>query len=96
MTQPTPTRLWNDSADLDELKYAIDNGAVGATCNPVIAVGILKKELALWRPRIQERLRELPQATEDEIGWKLIEEMSSRAAQLLEPAFAAQDRKSVV
>src|SRR5205814_3877100 len=31
----------------------------------------------------------LPQATEDEIGWKLIEEMSVRAAKLLQPAFAA-------
>ena len=89
MTQTTPTSLWNDSADIDELNYAIENGAVGATCNPVIAVGILKKEMALWRPRIQELLRELPRATEDEIGWKLIEEMSVRAAKLLEPAFAA-------
>ena len=41
MTQTTPTVLWNDSADMDELRYAIENGAVGATCNPVIAVGIL-------------------------------------------------------
>lgn len=89
MTQTTPTALWNDSADIDELKYAIENGAVGATCNPVIAHGILKKELAVWRPRIQELLRELPGATEDQIGWKLVEEMSVRAAKLLEPAFAA-------
>jgi len=80
MTQTTPTVLWNDSADIDELRYAIENGAVGATCNPVIAVGILKKEL----------MRELPGATEDVIGWKLIEEMSVRAAKLLEPVFAAQ------
>jgi transaldolase len=88
MTQTTPTCLWNDSADIDELKYAIENGAVGATCNPVIAVGILKKDMAQWRPRIQELMRELPGATEDQIGWKLIEEMSMRAAKLLEPAFA--------
>jgi transaldolase len=88
MTQTTATCLWNDSADIDELKYAIDNGAVGATCNPVIAVGILKKEMGLWRPRIQELMRELPGATEDQIGWRLIEEMSVRAAKLLEPAFA--------
>jgi transaldolase len=88
MTQTTPTRLWNDSADIDELKYAIDNGAVGATCNPVIALAILKKEIGVWRPRIQELLRELPGATEDQIGWKLVEEMSVRAAKLLEPAFA--------
>jgi len=89
MTQTTPTCLWNDSADIDELMYAIENGAVGATCNPVIALGILKKEIALWRPRIESLLRELPGATEDQIGWKLVEEMSVRAAKLLEPAFAA-------
>ena len=89
MTQTTPTVLWNDSADIDELNYAIENGAVGATCNPVIAVGILKKHIAEWRPRIEALLRELPDATEDQIGWKLVEEMSVRAAKLLEPAFAA-------
>jgi transaldolase len=89
MTQTTPTCLWNDSADIDELNYAIENGAVGATCNPVIALGILKKDIAAWRPRIESLLRELPGATEDQIGWKLVEEMSVRAAKLLEPAFAA-------
>lgn len=87
MTQTTPTCLWNDSADIDELSYAIENGAVGATCNPVIALGILKKDIAAWRPRIEDLLRELPGATEDQIGWKLVEELSVRAAKLLEPAF---------
>ncbi|MGH7764742.1 MAG: transaldolase family protein [Candidatus Dormibacteraceae bacterium] len=87
MTQTTPTALWNDSADIDELKYAIDNGAVGATCNPVIAVGIIKKHIEEWRPRIEELLRVMPGATEDQIGWKLVQEMSVSAAKLLEPAF---------
>lgn len=90
MTQTTPTSLWNDSADIDELKYAMEHGAVGATCNPVIAFGILKKELSVWRPRIQALMAELPGATEDQIGWKLIEEMSVRAAKLLEPVFQAE------
>src|ERR1700681_825485 len=89
MTQSTPTCLWNDSADIDDLNYAIENGAVGATCNPVIAHGILKKHIAEWGPRIEALLRELPGATEDQIGWKLVEEMSVKAARLLEPAFAA-------
>ena len=87
MTQTTPTCLWNDSASIDELTRSIDDGAVGATCNPVIAVSVLKKELAAWRPRIESLLEELPTATEDQIGWKLIEELSVRAARLLEPAF---------
>jgi transaldolase len=87
MTQTTPTCLWNDSASIDELTRSIEDGAVGATCNPVIAVSVLKKELPAWRPRIQSLLRDLPTATEDAIGWKLIEELSVRAARLLEPAF---------
>jgi transaldolase len=87
MTQTTPTCLWNDSADIDELKYAIENGAVGATCNPVIAVTVLKKHLGDWKPRIEALVREMPGATEDEIGWKLVEELSVDAAKLLAPAF---------
>ncbi|HET7337983.1 MAG TPA: transaldolase family protein [Candidatus Dormibacteraeota bacterium] len=87
MTETTPTRLWNDSADMGELAYAIEHGAVGATCNPVIAVTVLKKHFASWRPRIEALLEEMPGATEDQIGWKLVEELSIEAAKLLEPAF---------
>ncbi|TMD09839.1 MAG: transaldolase [Chloroflexi bacterium] len=90
MTQTTPTRLWNDSASIEELTYSMEHGAVGATCNPVIAVTVLKKEMATWRPRIESLLREMPTATEDEIGWRLVEELSVRAAELLEPIFAAE------
>jgi len=89
MTQSTPTCLWNDSAAPEELAYAIEHGAVGATCNPVIALSILKKEMPAWRGRIDTLLQELPDATEDEIVWKLVEELSVRAARLLEPIFEA-------
>ena len=89
MTQTTPTCLWNDSADLDELRQSIGFGAVGATCNPVIALTALRKDAATWTARIRELLAELPGATEDEIGWRLVEELSTRAARLLEPAFRA-------
>ena len=57
MTQTTPTCLWNDSASISELKYSIEHGAVGATCNPVIVLGVLKKELQVWKdphPRIDQ------------------------------------------
>ncbi|HYM50850.1 MAG TPA: transaldolase family protein [Candidatus Limnocylindrales bacterium] len=89
MTRLTQTRLWNDSASLEELTYAIGQGAVGATCNPVIALTILKKDMATWRARIESLAREMPTATEDDIGWKLVQELSVRAAKLLEPAFVA-------
>jgi transaldolase len=87
MTQTTPTCLWNDSASIAELADSISHGAVGATCNPVIALTALKSEMATWKPRIAELIREMPSATEDQIGWKLIEELSIRAAELLRPAF---------
>jgi transaldolase len=87
MTQTTPTVLWNDSAAIDELAYAIEHGAVGATCNPVIALAVLAGDAATWLPRTEALLRELPTATEDTIAWKLVEELSIRAAKLLEPIF---------
>ena len=87
MTQTTPTCLWNDSADVDELRFAIEHGAVGATCNPVIAHTVLKSRFAEWKPRIAALMRELPQATEDEIAWAAVEQLSADAAALLMPAF---------
>jgi len=90
MTQTTPTCLWNDSPDLDELAYSIEHGAVGATCNPCIVLSILKQRLPLWRDRILALTREMPTATEDQIGWRIVEEMSVAGAALLKPIFDAQ------
>jgi transaldolase len=87
MTQTTPTCLWNDSASLQELTYSIEHGAVGATCNPVIVHGVLKKELPAWKERIRSLIHELPTATEDEIAWQLVREISIKGAALLKPIF---------
>ncbi|HYL15905.1 MAG TPA: transaldolase family protein [Terriglobales bacterium] len=89
MTQTTPTCLWNDSASIQELTYSIEHGAVGATCNPVIVLGVLKKEMAAWKDRIRAVIEENPTATEQEIGWQLVREVSAKAASLLKPAFDA-------
>ena len=89
MTQTTVTCLWNDSADLDELRQSIEQGGVGATCNPVIAHTVLKTRMVEWRPRIAALIREMPTATEDHIGWAAVERLSVDAAALLMPAFAA-------
>ena len=89
MAATTPTEFWNDSCAVDELRQAIENGAVGATSNPVIVGEVLKKEMAEWADPIRRMIAEMPSATEDEITWKLIEEISVRAARLLEPIHAA-------
>jgi transaldolase len=89
MTQTTPTCLWNDSASIQELTYSIAHGAVGATCNPVIVVGVLKKEMSFWKDRIRSLIEESPTATEEQIGWQLVREVSVKAAGLLKPVFDA-------
>src|SRR5438270_3057366 len=89
MTQTTPTCLWNDSASIQELTYSIEHGAVGATCNPVIVLGLLKNELPSWKARIHELIREMPAATEAEVAWQLVREISAKAAALLLPIFRA-------
>jgi transaldolase len=91
MTQNSPTRLWNDSADPNELAEAITWGAVGATCNPVIALAALKAHRSIWEPRILEFAKTHPTATEDEIGWAMVKRLSVEAAQLLMPAFETYD-----
>jgi transaldolase len=88
MTQTMPTCLWNDSATLSELTYAIEHGAVGATCNPVIVLDALKKEANIWNDRIRALAVEFPTATEEEIGWKLVEEISAKRSELLRPIFS--------
>jgi len=89
MTRTTPTCLWNDSADLTELAQSISFGGVGATCNPVIALTVLEQDPVTWRPRIAALAAERPTAREDELGWRIVEELSVAAAKLLEPVFTA-------
>lgn len=87
MVNRTPTEFWNDSCDLDELSYAIRNGAVGATTNPVIVATVLKKAFQKWEPRIKEYISTHPSCCEDDVAWAIIEEMGAKAATLLLPVF---------
>ena len=87
------TDYWNDSCATEELKYAIDNGAVGATTNPVIVGEVLKKEMPAWSDRINQLIKENPEGTEIDITWKLIEEMAVKGAKLLEPVFEKFKKK---
>ncbi len=89
----TPTDYWNDSCSIEELTYAIENGAVGATTNPTIVVNVLKKEMALWQERINQLIRENAAWSESEVTWKLIEEMAIRGAELLQPIFEKEKGK---
>lgn len=85
--ETTATDVWNDSCSIEELNYSIENGSVGATTNPQIVGSVLKKEMHLWKDRIKEIIKEMPEASEVDIAWKLNEEMAIKGAELLKPVF---------
>ncbi len=87
MSETTVTDYWNDSCSAHELRYGIEHGAVGATTNPVIVSTVLKNEYTEWKPRILELIAEHAAATEEEIGWLIIEEMAANGAALLRPIY---------
>ena len=86
----TSTDFWNDSCSIEELRYAIEHGAVGATSNPTIVHEVLRKELRLWRDRISEIARQHETWSERDVTWQLMREMAVRGAQLLEPVFSRE------
>jgi transaldolase len=85
----TATDIWNDSCAIDELEYAISYGAVGATANPTIVTDVWKGDPRHWRERVRSLAADHTTATEVDLAWLVVEEMSLRGARLLEPAFEA-------
>ena len=83
----TPTALWNDSADPDEIRRSIAFGGVGATCNPTIAYTCINQKKERWLPRIAELAEEMPEASESEIGWQVVRELSIEGARFYEDIF---------
>lgn len=81
------TEFWNDSCSYEELRQAVENGASGATTNPVIVLNVLKKELNDWDATIKEVVSNNPTATEDEIAWIIIKLLGEKAGSLLYPQF---------
>jgi Transaldolase len=87
MARTTPTDYWNDSCAVDELGYAIERGAVGATSNPSIVLDVMRKEKSHWNPRVRQLAMENPTWTEVELTWAIVEEMAARGARVLAPVF---------
>jgi transaldolase len=88
-----PTEYWNDSCSVEELTYAIERGAVGATSNPQIVLEVLGNEKAYWVPRVQQLAADNPSWSEVELGWGLIEQMAIRGAGLLAPIYTREAGK---
>src|SRR3989304_6028840 len=87
MTRETPTQYWNDSCAVEELAYAVERGASGATSNPSIVLEVLKKESDHWVPRVHELAAANPEWSELDLTWAIVEEMAARGAAVLGPVF---------
>lgn len=82
-----PTDYWNDSCSIEELTWAIERGAVGATTNPTIVLQVLQQELPRWDKRIRAMVAGNPTWDEARLTWRLVEEMARDGAALLLPIF---------
>ena len=89
MTRESPTDWWNDSADVDELAHAIEQGATGATSNPGIVVEVMKRHRAYWTSRVRELADANPTWSEVELGRAAVEEVVANGAAVLRPVFEA-------
>ncbi len=87
----TVTDVWNDSCSIDELTYAIDHGAVGATSNPTIVLQVLQQEWHLWEGRIHEIIADNPTWNEEDVMWKVFTEIGVKGAELLLPVFEREN-----
>ncbi len=83
----TATDIWNDSCAVDELRYAIVNGATGATANPTIVHDVWRADPARWRACVVELAGEHPAWSERELAWGVVGVMSVEGARLLAPIF---------
>jgi transaldolase len=77
--------FWNDSCAVPELADAVENGATGATSNPVIAFAAIKADTRTWVPVLDGLIADHPAGTEEEVAWALLEEVGRRAASVLAP-----------
>ncbi|ORC35964.1 transaldolase [Marispirochaeta aestuarii] len=93
MAETTCTDFWNDSCSVNEMSYAIENGAVGGTSNPVIVGNVLKAEFEEWKPRLKALIDESSDSDEETLAWRIIEEMTMKAAILLHPIFEKSNGK---
>jgi transaldolase len=89
MARSTATDYWNDSCAVEELEYAIERGAVGATSNPVIVLEVLGKAPERWRARACDLYAAHPTWSESDLAWQIVEEIAVEAAALLMPVMEA-------
>jgi transaldolase len=77
------TKLWLDSIDPELVKRDRQEGATGATSNPVIISDLIKTG------RFDQEIATLAQSgvSDDELAWKLTDQLVSQAQQVFQPVW---------
>ena len=87
LTSELGSDWWNDANDHEELQHAVNEGAVGATSNPVITCAAVKNHPDIWLPVIDKMIESNSTGSEDDILWNLIDEVGKKAANILQPVY---------
>jgi len=94
MSLVTPTQFWNDSCSVNDIAFAMEHGAVGATSNPFLVGTVLDAELECYTSLINETIADNSTATEDDIAWIINEHMVGECAKQLYPVHQETEGKS--
>jgi transaldolase len=87
MTLEHPTEFWSDGCEHASLARAIEQGATGATSNPVLVLEAIAADEPRWAEETKKLVRDFPQEHEEQIAWRLVRIVAGHAADLLLPVF---------
>jgi transaldolase len=79
----TGTKVWLDSIDPELVKNNREKGATGATSNPIIIADLIKT--GRFDADLQKRLED--GATDEEIAWKLTDQLVCEAQEVFRPVW---------
>lgn len=84
LSSGTGTSWWHDSADPDELRQGLANGASGVTTNPVLAASTVEETPEKWSGVLSGMPAGIPKADKAEY---LLKNVTVNAASIFEPLF---------
>lgn len=93
MCRSSRTEFWNGSCAGSELFAAIEEGATGATSNPLTIGRVLTDEKTFWTGRIRAILRNYPEFDAETVLESITGEMVVNAASILRSLFESTNGK---
>lgn len=84
LVRETPTTWWHDSADPDELRRGLEQGATGVTTNPLLTSRTLRGRPEIWADALRAVPKDLPAERRAE---ELMGHVVRRAAEMLLPQY---------